>query len=132
MSCGTILTERAYLSVHAPFLQLARMRSGREPYSVFFQLTIQNVSTVRVQLLGRKWTIHEGNDTLRIIEGEHVFGVDPVLAPECVFGYSGRLCFAECPRAMELRFFGYDETASCFISPPCTFPIQNLTLTQEK
>ena len=81
MSCGTILTERAYLSVHVPFLQLARMRSGREPYSVFFQLTIQNVSTVLVQLLGRKWTIHEGNDTLRIIEGEHVFGVDPVLAP---------------------------------------------------
>ncbi len=132
MNRGVTLTERAYLSVHAPILQLVRLRVSRDPYSVFFQIFIHNVSTVRVQLLGRKWIIHEGDGTLRIVEGKHVFGIDPVLAPGYVFGYSGCLSFAKRPREIELRFFGFDETSSCFISPPHAFPIQNLTLTQEK
>ncbi len=132
MRRGAILTERAYLSVHVPFLRLVKSQSGRELYGVVFQLTIHNVSTVKVQLLGRKWTIREGDGTLRIIEGEHVFGVDPLLEPGSIFGYSGCLRFEKRPKAMELRFFGYDERASWFISPPCVFPMQNLTLTQEK
>lgn len=50
-------------------------------YVFAYKVHIENHSESTVQLLNRKWFIHDANGTLRNVEGEGVAGQQPVLEP---------------------------------------------------
>jgi ApaG protein len=52
-----------------------------------YKIRIENLSGYTVQLLSRYWTIFDSNGTHRIVEGEGVIGVQPVLEPAQVYEY---------------------------------------------
>ena len=76
----TVSVETEYLSAHS---------NPRESKFIFgYHITIENRSPYTVQLLRRHWVIVDSDGVLREVEGEGVVGLQPVLAPGEIHGYS--------------------------------------------
>jgi ApaG protein len=52
-----------------------------DEYFFSYQVTISNNGTETVQLLKRRWEISDSNGENRIVEGDGVVGVQPVIEP---------------------------------------------------
>ncbi len=76
----TVSVETEYLTAHS------NPREGK--YIFGYHITIENHSAYTVQLLRRHWIIQDSDGALREVEGEGVVGLQPVLAPGEVHGYS--------------------------------------------
>ena len=76
----TISVETKYLPEHSD------VRGGR--YIFGYHITIENNSPHTVQLLRRKWTITTGTGDIRIVEGEGVIGLQPILEPGASHDYA--------------------------------------------
>jgi len=50
-------------------------------YVFTYRVTIENGSAHTIQLLRRKWYIHDANTSVRTVEGEGVVGQQPVIEP---------------------------------------------------
>lgn len=50
-------------------------------YVFTYRITIENRSPHTIQLLRRKWFIHDVNSRVRIVEGEGVVGQQPIIEP---------------------------------------------------
>lgn len=50
-------------------------------YVFTYKITIENNSPYSVQLISRRWHIHDATFTERLVEGEGVVGQQPVLEP---------------------------------------------------
>jgi len=50
-------------------------------YVFTYQITIENGSAHTIQLLRRKWYIHDANTSVRTVEGEGVVGQQPIIEP---------------------------------------------------
>ena len=50
-------------------------------YVFTYRVTIENGSAHTIQLLRRKWYIHDVNTSVRTVEGEGVVGQQPVIEP---------------------------------------------------
>ncbi len=122
---ATSLPERDHLDMGISFSAL-RVSRGRVPtYRVMFRLRMMNAGNESVRLVGRKWMLRDAAGNTRIIEAAEVFNQQPVLRPGDVFSYSGYQEFSPAaPKAMELRFFGTDQSNRPFITPPLVFPRQ--------
>jgi ApaG protein len=57
------------------------------PHAFIYFLTITNGSSRAVTLLGRKWIIREGGETL-VVEGDGIVGEKPALSPGESFSYN--------------------------------------------
>lgn len=57
------------------------------PHAFIYFLTITNASDRTVKLLGRKWIIREGAETL-VVEGDGIVGETPRLEPGQSFSYN--------------------------------------------
>lgn len=57
------------------------------PHAFIYFITITNDSDRRVRLVGRKWIIREGGETL-VVEGDGIVGESPLLAPGESFSYN--------------------------------------------
>ncbi len=125
----TSLPERDYLDMGICFSAM-RVSRGRVPsYKVMFRLCFMNVGEESVRLVGRKWLLRDAAGNTRIVEAAEVFNQQPVLRPGDVFSYSGCQDFSPAaPRAMELRFFGTDQSNRPFMTPPLVFPRKCLTV----
>ena len=83
----TLTTNNITVSVETEFL--AAHSNPREGKFIFgYHITIENRSQHTVQLLRRHWLIQDAYGVLREVEGEGVVGLQPVLAPGEVHGYS--------------------------------------------
>jgi ApaG protein len=83
----TLTTNNITVSVETEFL--AAHSNPREGKYIFgYHITIENRSLHTVQLLRRHWVIQDSDGVLREVEGEGVVGMQPVLAPGDVHGYS--------------------------------------------
>lgn len=123
MRDNTILPERRYLEMSVPIFELCRAYAEHGTvYRMVFRLNMLNISRLSLRLLGRKWTMKDARGNIFIIEGDHVFGIDPMLAPGAVFSYGGFHDFIYPPVGMEVRFFGIDQMLTPFITTPCVFP----------
>ncbi len=111
-------------------LSAIRVSRGRTPsYRVMFRLRLHNMGQESVRLIGRKWQLRDAAGHTRIIEAAEVFNQQPVLRPGDVFSYSGSQEFSPAPPvAMELRFFGTDQSNRPFITPALIFPRKCFTL----
>lgn len=123
MSDNTILPERRYLEMNVPISELCIAYSEDcQVYRMVFRLDMLNISRLNLRLLGRKWTMKDAEDRTFIIEGDHVFGQDPMLVPGGVFSYGGHHDFNVLPVSIEVRFFGVDQMLIPFITTAYKFP----------
>lgn len=76
----TVSVEHMYLPQHSNPLE------GRFVFG--YHIAIENASVHTVQLLRRTWRIANGDGTVRVVEGEGVVGVQPVLEPGAVHRYT--------------------------------------------
>lgn len=76
----TVSVETQYLAAHS------NPREGKFIYG--YHITIENGSPYTVQLLRRHWVIVDSSGTMREVEGDGVVGLQPVLGPGEVHGYS--------------------------------------------
>ncbi|WP_194777866.1 Co2+/Mg2+ efflux protein ApaG [Pararhodonellum marinum] len=66
----------------------AEFSSPHQHHFVFtYKVTIENSSFQTVQLMRRKWEIHDAGETHKIVEGDGVVGQQPVLEPGSVHEY---------------------------------------------
>ena len=80
------VTEGVKVSVATEYQ--ANYSNPRQAHFVFtYKITIENHSDHTVQLLRRRWFIHDANGLVREVEGEGVIGQQPVLEPGEVHEY---------------------------------------------
>lgn len=74
----TAITEGIKVSVQANYQ--AELSSPHQHHFVFiYKVTIENEGNATVQLLSRRWEIHDVGETLKIVEGEGVVGQQPII-----------------------------------------------------
>lgn len=74
----TAFTEGIQVSVEVTYQ--AEFSSPHQHHYVFtYKVTIQNKSPYTVQLLRRKWEIHDAAEAIKIVEGDGVVGQQPIL-----------------------------------------------------
>ncbi|MBB5352319.1 ApaG protein [Haloferula luteola] len=78
-----------------------------KPHPFVYFISIQNQSKEAVTILGRKWVVREGEETV-VVEGEGVVGQTPMLGPGQQFSYNSYHVVAESGEA-EGAFFGVTE-----------------------
>ncbi len=76
----TKVTEGVSVSVET-FYQPAQSNPVKSEYLFAYRVTIENLSTMPVQLLRRHWYIIDSNGTNREVEGEGVIGQQPIIEP---------------------------------------------------
>jgi ApaG protein len=93
----------------------AYLRAQSQPlanrYVFVYFIRIENVGKKRVQLLSRRWLIHDSIGEDQEVEGEGVVGQQPVLGPGDVHEYNS-FCILTSPAGyMEgaYRFIGSDD-----------------------
>ena len=58
------------------------------PHGFIYFLTIANLSTTTVRLVGRKWIIRSGDGSVEVIEGDGIVGQSPIIPPGESFSYN--------------------------------------------
>lgn len=72
--------------------------------------------------------IREETGLMHIMEGNCVFGKEPLLEPGAVFSYGGVKILSTVPIKIQVQFYGVDQVLFPFISAPFTFPKRTLKL----
>lgn len=52
-----------------------------------YEITIENVGDITVQLINRHWEIFDAIGEFKLVEGEGVVGEQPILAPGTIYRY---------------------------------------------
>ncbi len=76
----TITTDGITVSVET-FYQNDYSRPMEHKYIFAYRISILNNSNYTVQLMSRHWHVYDSNGMMRVIEGEGVIGLLPILAP---------------------------------------------------
>ncbi len=76
------------------FYQAAQSNPVNSEYLFAYRITIENLSSVPVQLLSRHWYIVDSNGSNREVEGEGVVGEQPIIEPGDSYQYvsAANLC----------------------------------------
>tara|TARA_R110002074_G_scaffold400858_1_gene597274 strand:+ start:166 stop:552 length:387 start_codon:yes stop_codon:yes gene_type:complete len=77
---ATAITEGIKISVEASY-QKEFSNPNMHHFVFTYKVTIQNCNLFTVQLLRRRWEIHDAAESLKLVEGEGVVGQQPVLEP---------------------------------------------------
>lgn len=77
---ATAITEGIKISVEASY-QKEFSNPNMHHFVFTYKVTIQNFNLFTVQLLRRRWEIHDAAESLKLVEGEGVVGQQPVLEP---------------------------------------------------
>jgi ApaG protein len=76
----TVRVETEYLPSHSDV--------RRDLYTFGYHIAIENNSPYTVQLLRRRWSIKAATGAVRIVEGEGVIGLQPILEPGETHAYA--------------------------------------------
>lgn len=63
------------------FYQPEYSNAFQNEYMFAYRITLENFNSYSVKLLRRNWYIFDSNGTYRLVEGDGVVGVQPVLQP---------------------------------------------------
>ncbi len=76
----TAVTEGIKVTVETTYQ--AEFSSPHQHHYVFtYKVKIENNGPHTIQLLRRKWEIHDAGDTTKIVEGDGIVGQQPILEP---------------------------------------------------
>ena len=82
----TAITKGIKVSIETTYQ--AEFSSPHQQHYVFtYKANIENHSNSTVQLIRRKWTIHDAGYFYKLVEGEGVVGQQPVLEPGHSYQY---------------------------------------------
>jgi len=76
----TAVTKGVKVSVETEY-QPEYSSPSQHHYVFTYRITISNGSPHTIQLLRRKWYIHDANSRIRTVEGEGVVGQQPIIEP---------------------------------------------------
>jgi len=76
----TAITKGVKVTVETEY-QPEYSSPSQHHYVFTYRITIQNGSAHTIQLLRRKWYIHDANTSVRTVEGEGVVGQQPIMEP---------------------------------------------------
>ena len=76
----TAVTKGIKVSVETEY-QPEYSSPSQHHYVFTYRITIENGSAHTIQLLRRKWYIHDANTSMRTVEGEGVVGQQPIIEP---------------------------------------------------
>lgn len=76
----TAITDGVKVSVETIY-QEEYSNPANEHFMFAYRIEISNLSDYSVQLISRKWNIFDSNNTSRIVEGEGIVGVQPIIKP---------------------------------------------------
>ena len=82
-----------------------RSRPAVGEFVFAYQVRIENVSTETVQLLRRRWLIHDSIGEDQVVEGDGVVGQQPVLTPGQVHEYQSFCVLRSQAGHMEGQYF---------------------------
>jgi ApaG protein len=82
----TAITQGIKISVDTIY-QDEYSNPANEHFMFAYRIVIQNLSDTTIRLINRKWFIFDSNGTQRIVEGEGVVGVQPVIEPGQSYEY---------------------------------------------
>src|SRR5690606_13853227 len=76
----TAITEGIKVSIEAAYQ--AEFSSPHQQHFVFtYKVVIDNHSNATIQLIRRKWEIFDAGQSFKLVEGEGVVGLQPVMEP---------------------------------------------------
>jgi ApaG protein len=76
----TKITEGVKVSVETIY-QPEYSNPANEHFMFAYRVKIENMGDYSVQLMSRKWTIFDSNESKRSVEGEGVVGQQPLIEP---------------------------------------------------
>ncbi len=76
----TAITDGVKVSVETIY-QPEYSNPAQEHFMFAYRIEISNLTDHAVQLMRRKWTIFDSNNTLKEVEGEGVVGLQPIIEP---------------------------------------------------
>lgn len=80
------VTEGVSVSVET-FYQPTQSSPVNSEYLFAYRITIENLSTMPIQLISRHWYIIDSNGSTREVEGEGVVGEQPIIEPGVSYQY---------------------------------------------
>lgn len=83
----TQITEGVKISVENTY-QKEYSNPEKEHYMFAYHISIENLSTESIQLISRRWKIFDSNGEYRVVEGEGVVGLQPVIKPGAFHAYT--------------------------------------------
>lgn len=66
----------------------AKSSPEKDQYVFFYAVGITNLCDEEVQVIGRKWTITDGNNESHEVKGEGIVGNKPIIEPNQSFSYT--------------------------------------------
>ena len=76
----TAITHDVSVSVETGF-QEERQTADGNTFFFLYKIQIKNLSDQTIQLISRRWEISDPGNGIRVVEGDGVVGVQPVLKP---------------------------------------------------
>lgn len=74
------ITEGVKISVETTY-QPEYSNPANEHFMFAYKIQIENLGNYSIQLLRRHWTIFDSNGTKRVVDGEGVVGLQPIIEP---------------------------------------------------
>lgn len=84
------MTHGIAISVNAFFLE-DESQPEQHHFVWAYQILIENMSDMAIQVLGRRWIITDGLSAVKTVKGEGVVGQQPVLEPGDSFEYESNV-----------------------------------------
>ena len=84
---GYILTTNQIKITVVPEYLAEHSDSKQEVYAFSYNVTIENLGSLAVQLINRHWIVFSGGSQFADVKGEGVVGLQPVLDPGDSFQY---------------------------------------------
>jgi ApaG protein len=82
-----LITQGIKISVECQY-ESGQSDPGLNRYIFSYNVTIENQSSIPVQLLSRFWKIQDSSFMIREVEGDGVIGQQPILEPGAIHSYT--------------------------------------------
>ncbi len=82
----TAISQGVKISIETEF-QEQYSNATNEHFMFAYKITIENLTEYTLQLMSRKWFIFDSKGETRIVEGEGVVGLQPILEPNQSYSY---------------------------------------------
>ncbi len=89
----------------------------KDQYVFFYAVGITNLCDEEVQVIGRKWTIIDGNNESHEVEGEGIVGNKPIIEPQQSYAYTSGVMLDTEVGTMEGEYLVRDSDGKEFYAP---------------
>lgn len=103
------------VQVHTKYIE-EQSEPDNNRYIFAYIITIKNLSSQTVQLISRRWLIHDANGKQLSIEGDGVVGQQPFIEARDEYTYSSGTAIETPVGVMQGQYIMHDESGKEFIA----------------